>query len=246
MANIKNFKQPDYVYFVFARTSNAGHGFSTYNDEQGVLGNPGTAVAISYQKDKQGNPIPYHFSFSVRDRVLRIDAKKTDANGVNVVEFLRASPECKDSPNGNYDQNGVQHGIVFKEMNEEADADKALKAKDYRRNAENIAADLSLEDVYEINSLLGIFKHGEVMSRHALLEVAGNRPDVFMDAYENPQRQSLALVRRGIDKKILHYQGGAVIWNKTTLGLDEQDAATNLQKEPKIFEALELAIKKIN
>jgi len=246
MANIRKFKQPDYVYFVFAKSSNAGHGFSTYNDESGALGNPGRAVFISYQTDKNNQPIPYHFSFSVRDRVLRIDNTKTDANGTNVVEFLRASPECKDSPNGTYDANGVQYGVVFKEMNEEADADRALKAKDYRRNAENIAADLPLEDVYEINSLLGIFKHGEVMSRHALLEVAGNKPDVFMDAYENPQRQSLALVRRGIEKKILHYQGGAVIWNKTTLGLDEQDAATNLQKEPKMFEALDLAIKKVN
>lgn len=246
MANIRNFKPVEYVYFVFAQGTSAGRGFSTYTDSVGALGRPGTPVMVTYQTDKNKNPIPYHFSFSVRDRVLRVEKDKVDANGMSVVEFLRNSPECKDSPNGNYSTDGVQFNVVFKEMNEEADADKALKAKEFRRNAENIAADLSLEDVFEINSLLGIFKQGEVMSRHALLEIAGNRPDVFMDAYENPQRKALSLVRRAIDKKVLHYQGGTVIWNKTTLGLDEQDAATTLQKEPKIYEALDLAVKKVS
>lgn len=251
MSRKKQFKAPEYVYFVFTRGTNAHYGFSTYVDTVGALGVPGAPVFISYQKDKKGEQIPYHFSVSIRDRAIKVEKNKVDANGTSVVEFLRNHPECKDSPNGDYiidpvSGQEIQTNMFFKEMNEEADAQAAIKAKDFRRKAENIAAELDLEDVVDINAICGIFKKGELLSRHAIMELAGNRPDVFMDAYENPQRKALALIRKGVEKQVLKINGAAVVWNKTTLGIDEIDAATSLQKDSKLMNALEQAIKKVS
>lgn len=250
MAKQKIFTAPRYVYFVFAADQNPQYTFSSYTDYVGANGKgEGAGVFVAYQLDGKNKPIPYVFGFSMRDRTIRVEESKTDISGIKVVDFLRSHPECKGSPNGTYyfDSNGErrQSNVLFKEMNEEEDAQKALDAKSYRRNAENIAANLSLEEVYEINAVLGVFKIGEVMSRHALSEVAGNKPDIFMKAYENPQRRAIAAVRKGLDKRILGYQGAAVIWNKTQIGHDEHDAANNLLKEGKMLEALESAIKKI-
>lgn len=251
MARNKQFKAPDYVYFVFTRGTQAHYGFSTYTDTVGALGVPGKPVYITYQQDKNNKPIPYFFTISIRDRALRVEKNKTDANGVSVVEFLRNSPECKGSPNGDYmidpaTGEEIQTNVFFKELDEETDASTALKAKDFRRNAENLAADLSFEDVMDINALCGIYKKGELLSRHAIMELAGNRPDVFMAAYDNPQRKALALVRRGIDKGVLKLNGTVVTWNKTTIGLDEEDAAKNLQKDAKMMDALEQQVKKVS
>lgn len=242
----KVFKQPEYVYFVFAKGTNAGYGFSTYVDSVGALGSPGKMVSISYQLDKSNRPVPYFFSMSARDRVLKVEKNKVDMNGTSVVEFLRSSPECKGSPNGQYNANGdedSQMNVFFKEMNEENDAKLALDAKDYRRNAENLAAALTLDEVYDLNAVMGEFRRGELLARHAIMEKAGNKPDVFMDAYNNPQRKALSIIKRGLDKKVLTMQGTVIIWNKTTLGLDEQEAATNIQKDKKLFEGLENAVK---
>lgn len=243
----KQFKAPEYVYFVFAKGTNAGYGFSSYTDHAGALGKPGAVVTISYQLDKSNRPIPYHFSMGTRDRTIRVEKNKVDMNGTSVVEFLRNSPDCKNSPNGNYtklkDGTMVQSDIFFKEMDEEADAKNALEAKNYRREAENIAASLDLEEVYDVNAILGHFKKGELLARHFLAEIAGNKPDVFMNAYNNPQRKSLALIKKGLQKEILTLQGTVVLWGKTTLGLDEIDAATNIQKDKKVMEGLEKAIK---
>lgn len=243
----KQFKLPEYTYFVFNKGANAGYGFSSYTDSVGAFGSPGAVVSISYQLDKNNRPIPYHFSMSARDRALKVEKQKVDMSGKSVVEYLRNHPECKGSPNGSYmipgDPNS-QVNVFFKEMNEEEDAKIALDAKNFRREAENIAANLSLEEVYEINSILGNFKKGEASARHSLMEIAGNKPQLFMNAYENPQRKAIALILKGISKGVLTRQGTVVIWNKTTLGLDETDAATNIQKDKKILEALEKALEK--
>lgn len=250
MAVKKIYKAPDYVRFVYARDSNSQYSFSTYTDNVGALGTAGKVVMISYQLDRNNRPIPYQFGFSMRDRNIRVEEGRSDANDVNVAEFLRNHPECKGSPNGAYirhdDGTMEQVNIYFKEVNEESDARKLLDANEYRRNAENIAAGLSLEEVFEINSLFGIRKTTELMARHALLDIAGNKPQIFMEAYENPQRRSLAAVKMGIERKVLKQSGTVVVWNKTTLGVDEIDAATNLQRDVKMLEALEAAIKKVN
>lgn len=245
MNNKKQFKVPEYVYFVFARGTNSGYGFSTYTDHVGALGSPGAVVSISYQLDKNQRPIPYFFSMGTRDRSLKVEKNKVDMKGVSVVEFLRNSPDCKGSPNGSYRIPGdvsTQSDIYFKEMNEEDDAKNALDAKNYRREAENIAASLTLDEVYDINAMLGSFKKGELLARHFLAEIAGNKPEMFMNAYNHPQRKSIALIKKGLINKTLTSQGTVILWGKTTLGLDEIDAATNIQKDKKMMEALEKAL----
>lgn len=249
-AKKKTFKVPEYVYFVFAKGTNAGYGFSSYTDHVGALGVPGAVVTISYQLDKANRAIPYHFSMGTRDRALRIEKNKTDMNGVSVVEFLRNHPECKGSPNGQYLKTLLsgeadpesQVGIYFKEMNEEADAKIALEAKNFRREAENIAAGLSIEEVYDVCAILGQFKKGETLSRHFIMEIAGNKPELFMHAYNNPQRKSLSLIKRGLQKGVLTSQGSVILWGKTTLGLDEVEAATAIQKDKKLMDGLEKAL----
>jgi hypothetical protein len=251
MAGRKIYKAPDYARFVYARASNSQYSFSTYTDSVGALGTPGKVVFISYRLDKKNQPEPYQFGFSMRDRNIRVEENRTDAQGYNVAEFLRAHPECKGSPNGYYKINEdgteeqVAESIFFKEVNEEADAKKLLEATEYRRKAENLAANLTYEEVLELNSYFGVFKQTEELARVALNDIAGNKPAIFMEAYEDPKRKAVAAVRRGIDKRVLKVSGTVVIWNKTTIGIDELDAAANLQRDPKLLEALETAIKKV-
>lgn len=242
----KEFKAPDWTYFVFT-ANNPSYGFSGYDDEVGALGEPGASVNIAFQTDGNGKPIPYIYSFGrTRDRHLRVPTHKKDVKGVSVVEYLRNHPECAGSANGTYDPNtGKQVGVMFKEMNEEADAQKAMETKAFRLKAENLANSLELEDVIAINALLGNYKTGELMNRHALLEIAGNFPDKFMEAYDNPQRKSLSIIKLGLAAQVLKQKGTVIMWNSTTVGLDEYDAATKLQKDPQMMNALEEAIKKV-
>lgn len=242
MSKKRVFDKPEYAYFVFTKGSNAGYGFSSYTDKVGAISKPGSVVFISYQNDKNNRPIPYVFSMSVRDRALKIEKKKQDMNGISVVEFLRNSPECKDSPNGDYLDDGTQVNVYFKEMNEESDAEIALKAKEYRRKAENLAADLTIEEVYDINALLGNFERKELMARHFIMELAGNKPNIFMNAYENPNRAALSLIKKGLQRKVLTENGSVVMFGKTALGLDQDEAATAIQKDKKLMASLQKAV----
>jgi hypothetical protein len=250
MAGKRIYKAPDYVRFVYARDSNAQYSFSSYTDSAGALGTPGKVVFVSYRLDKNNKPEAYQFGFSMRDRNIRVEANREDTQGYNVADFLRAHPECKGSPNGVYiqkeDGTEEQIGIFFKEVNEEADAQKILEAGAYRRKAENIAAELTFEEVKEINAYFGIFHDTELLARTAIQDIAGNKPPLFMEAYEDPKRKALGAVRRGLVKRVLKQSGTVVIWNKTTIGVDELEAASNLQRDPKLLEALESAIKKVN
>lgn len=240
----KQFKPIEYVYFVFTRPSNAGYGFSSYTDYVGALGKPGTVVQICYQLDKNQKPIPYHFSMGLRDRVIRVEANKVDMFGTSVVEFLRNAPGCLGSPNGSYLPDGTQVEVYFKELNEEVDAEKALEAKEYRLQAETLAASMPADEVMEFNAMLGVFKKGEKLSRHFLMELAGNKPQVFMEYYNNPKRKALALIKRGLHSRVLKQNGTVVAWNDTVLGLDEDDAASKLMQDAKLFDALSLAVSK--
>jgi hypothetical protein len=240
----KKFDANDYVHFVYLRPTNAEYGFATYQDATGEV------KYISYSKDpKTGEPIKYYFNFNMKDRVIRVHRNRKDIFGNSVVEFLRNSPECKDSPNGVYEPDGngnlVQTGVIFKELNEESDAEKAIAAKEYRLKAETLAANLKGDDLYDVAALLGIFGK-ERLVKHAVLEVAGNRPQQFMDAYDDPNRQAIALVRKGIHAKVLTTKGSIILWNSTTIGVDEQDAAASLLKDKKLMAALTEAIKKVS
>jgi hypothetical protein len=241
----KKFDPNQFVHFVYLTPKTVSYGFSGYQDESGEV------KFISYSKDpKTGDPIKYYFNFGMKDRVIRVNKDKKDLFGNSVVEFLRNCPECKGSRNGSYaidEVTGetVQEGVIFKEMNEESDAEKAIEAKEYRLKAETLAANLKGEDIYDVAALLGIFGK-ESLVRHAIMEVAGNRPPQFMDAYDNPNRQALALIKKGLAKNVLENRGGLVLWNKTTIGVDEAEAASAVLKDKKLFEGLANAIKKVS
>lgn len=240
----KKFNPNDYVHFVYLTPKNASYGFSTYQTLEGDV------KFISYGKDpKTGEPIKYFFTFSKKDRVIRVHKNKKDIFGNSVVEFLRNSPECKNSPNGTYEpnENGdlVQVGVIFKEMNEESDAEKAIAAKEYRLKAETLAANLKGEELHEVAALLGIYGK-ETLVKHAVMEVAGNRPPQFMEAYDNPNRKAFALIRKGLNAKVLLQKGSIIMWNDTTIGADEQDAVATLLKDKKMMTALSEAIKKVS
>jgi hypothetical protein len=235
--------QPKYIYFVLASSSNSHYGFSTYQDSSGNV------KSISYRKDKKGNPEPYQFSWSKNNfhRTLRFAADAVDSQGNSIVEFLRNHPECKGSPNGIYikDEQGndIQVNVFFKEMDTESDAQKAIDAKTKRLKAENLAANVSDEEVLDLAIMLGSFETKPLMARHYVMEIAGNKPLIFLEAYDNPQRKSLALIKKGIAKGILTVNGTVVVWNKTVLGEDENGAAAYIAKEKKAYDALENAVK---
>lgn len=245
----------DYVYFVFTQPYMASYGFSEYSDDVGAVkyrdekdGIPGRVVSISYRQKANGQPEKYHFSFTsdVRDRAIRVNKNSVDSRGINIVEFLKSHPECKDSPNGKYTEDGKQLDIHFKLRDEEADAVKLLAHQGVRLKAENIAFNLTDEEVFEIAPLFGENSPVPAMAKHTIMDLASNKPLIFLEVYEDGLRKAKSLLKRAVIAKVLTLNGSAVVWNKTTLGLDENEAAAKLASDPTILEALEKAIKRVS
>lgn len=221
-----------FVYFVSKRQYGAPYGFTSYTDENGEL------RMIAQKKDKNGDIIPRRFNFGRRDRTMRIPKNQKDILGNSVVEFLRNHPECKNSPNN--------LGItLFEEINEDASANLAIKAKSARIDAEQKALTLEGEDLIDMCALIGQFGSKESVLKHKILDYAGNEPDKFLELYDAPDRKTRSLIRQGLIAGVLDKKGNMISWETTVIGVDEDSAVTTIGKDKKLANALEQAIKRV-
>lgn len=222
-----------YVYFVSKRQYGSSYGFTSYTDQDGDL------RIIAQKKDKNGDYIPRRFNFSRSNRSMRIPKDQKDILGNKVVDFLRDHPECKGSPNN------TGGPILFEEVNENASAELAIKAKSARIEAEQKALSLEGEDLTDMCALIGQFGVKESVLKHKILDYAGNEPDKFLEMFNSPDRQLTSLVRKGLMANVLDKKGNMISWESTVIGVDEAGAVTTLSKDKKLVNALQSAIKRV-
>lgn len=227
------FNPDNYVYFVSKRYYGSRYGFTTYSDLDGNI------RMITDKKGKDGEYIPRKFSFSRKDRVMRIPKKQKDILGNSVVDFLREHPECEGSPNN------LGQQTMFKELNENKDASDAISAKSLRLEAEQKAFSLEGEELIDVGALLGLFSNKETVLKHKVLEYAGNAPDIFLSVYDQADRKTRALVKKGVTAGILTKKGTMISWESSVIGHDEDSAVAMLVKDSKLANSLEEAIKRI-
>ena len=223
------------VYFVLTRPTISHYSFSGYTDKDG---NP-QYIANSRTSD---GIIRRSFSFSRKDRTMKIPVYQKDIEGNSVVEFLRNHPECQDSPNGIYKETPdgtVQQNIYFKELNDGKDAKKALEGRRITTKALNLALELDAESAQEVAMLLFGFRSDDIdIIQFKLYEYARNKPEDFLEVADSKDRKARALVRQGVSVGALIKKGRLILWEDTVIGNDEDEAVSNLMKDKKLMDSL--------
>lgn len=234
--------QSDYVNFIFTSPLNRSFGFKTYTNEFGQ------AVGFMVGKDKDNQPIYKRWKFDQDgSRTIRVDKRFIDKSpeALSAVEFLRNSPNCKDSPNGTYLPDGTQVDIFFAEMNDEKSAQEGLAAEIVKIEAQNLALKVKGQDFIDLCALIGVFNKDESIMRFSLVDFAKNKPEKFTELYSDPVRQIKSIIRRGISTGIIKKEGRMLSWENELLGVDEEDAVRKLKTEENMLKALKTHLDKL-
>ncbi|HEY0749689.1 MAG TPA: hypothetical protein VGD26_00960 [Chitinophagaceae bacterium] len=228
----------DYVVFQFTAPNNV-FGFRTYNNDKGQ------ATGFLEGKDKEGLPIYRRWKFDKDVRKISVHKDKTDLEGKKAVDFLRNSPNCKGSPNGTYTSEGDQLDVYFEEVNESKAAEKGIEFETLRINAQNAALKVKGQDFIDLCALIGVFNKDESVMRFSLLEYAKNKPQSFMEIYDDPRRQLKSLIRRAVKTNVFNLEGKAILWENKLIGTDEEDAVATLKGDENLLKAVKANLDKV-
>jgi hypothetical protein len=234
--------QSDYVNFIFTSPLNRSFAFRTYTNELGQ------EVGFVDGKDAKGQPIYHRWKFDQDGaRTIRVHKNKTDISEqkLNAVEYLRKSPNCKDSINGTYAADGTQTDVYFQEMNDEKTARIGLDAERIRLDAQNAALAVKGQEFIDLCALIGVFNKDESVMRYALYDFAKNKPDKFNEVYNDPTRKIRSLIRRAVTDNIISKEGKMLSWENTVLGYDEDDAVRKLGTDESLLKALKANVDKL-
>jgi hypothetical protein len=224
MANEKlEFNPNHFAYFVllsdFMSRASTGIVLQYYDNESGKE---------IFIKDNNGFPVKKKFTPAYR--TVRVPFKNKAE-----IEAMRKHPECFGSPNGYYrtiDGKQVQVNAVFKELNQDKDAEVIVSAAKQRAEALNQAINLIKdEDLAEtIALILGISATG--MSSHAnLLSFAERAPQRFLEVVSSPDVEARGNVLKGIKKNILQKRGAYYTVDDVVFGVDIEECTEKYIKD---------------
>lgn len=215
-----------------------------YVDNADALGK-GAGVYVEYHQgvDKWGRPKAKRFLFNESFRKIQTRESDTSDNGVSQYEFIKNHPGCLGSPNGNYNHEGVQVGVVFKEYDPQKDAEIAFNADEARINAQSAALALDAETLEEIANILGHFGEPDKAMRVRVIDFAGKRPSEFNELLKAGDRNFRAIIRKGLVEGELHKKGELIFWAETLLGASEDAAVAKLAGDQQITDALKDRLK---
>jgi len=235
----KNLNFGDYHYFSYI-ARNPSYGFSTYGDSK-------TGMPVGYIKgyDKQGQPLYEYWQFNYdSQRIKRVHKDQKDKTGLSAVEFLRNSPACVGSINGDY-VNDIQTGFFYKEINEAKDARDAVDSRRLVIEAESKALQLKGAELEDIAAYIGVFDPSPEVLQHRVLDFSSNAPKKFLELLGDPSIKVRALIRRAIIGGVIKKEGLIHMWDAKMLGANEDEAVSMLIKDEKLKKAVELHIEKI-
>lgn len=229
----------DYVVFQFTSPNNVSFGFKTYNNDKGQI------TGFIEGKDKDGQPIYRRWKFDRDVRKISVHKEKTDLDGKKAIDFLRNSPNCKGSTNGTYTLAGDQLDVYFEEVNESKAAAKGLEFETFRIDAQNAALKVKGQDFIDLCAMIGVFDKDETIMRFSLVDYAKNKPQSFMDIYNDPVRQLKSLIRRAVKANIFTKEHTMLTWENQLIGVDEDDAVVKLKNNENLLKAIKANLEKV-
>jgi hypothetical protein len=219
-------KPNDYVYFVFLDHGLSHYSFTGYTDSTGEY------RFVEGKKDQFGNPIPMRFNFNKSSRQLKYHSSQKA-----IIEFLRNHPECEGSANS--------HGTaMFRELNENKDAEIAIQATMLRSKAETKVLALKGAELKDAAHAFGYFKEGDGLRLHYLLQIAYYNPDQIFDVLDAPDFKAKALFKLAVDKKLVIKKGVVYVYKEEKLGPEERDAVSKLLQDKDLFDAIAAELKR--
>lgn len=229
-----------FIYFVLLQSDtgkmNSGFGFRTYDDEEGNV--------MEYHDGKLGKdklPEPTKFQFSRRHRTMPVHKKASgkDKNGDTIlrVDFLRNHPQCEGSPNA--------RGATpkFKEMNSDKDIDIALEANKVRREAEELAANLTGEGLKNAAAMYGKIDGSAKAKKFVVMQAAFHDPEKFLATVNNEEFTIRGFIQRAIMLEVLNRVGYIIKFENVTIGIDEEEAIHTLLKDKDLFNSINKLVK---
>lgn len=255
---MKPFNQDNDIYFVLANgkeyakdskgQTTDGFGMLSFNSYTDVTNahKRGAGLAVQYviSRDKFGNPKGKNFTISQSRNAFKVRKDDKDVTGLSMYEFLAAHPQCEGSPNGTY-VDGRQVDVVFKVMNNEADATVALEAAMNTTKAKMSALELDEQTLAEVASI-GIGFHGnpDALMRHRVVEWADKRPLDYFKVLDSGDRFLRAVIRKAIKENLIEVRGTLHYWGNELLGGSEDAAiaylTANSDAETALKEAVDL------
>lgn len=217
--------------------------FREYNDKAGVFGTTGAPVQYVQSKDERGRDKGKFFTISQRHNAIMCNETDKDIYGKRMFDFIANSPFCEGSKNGVYAPDGkggqVQLNVVYRLMNNEADAEVQLEAEVRRSKAQLSAAELDEQTLVEV-ATIGLGRTGapDKLMRQAVVAWAGKRPQDYFDVLESGDRQIRALIRKAVADGIFIKKGELIYWESTLIGTDEDAALGKLLDDEDLLSAL--------
>lgn len=221
---MKNSK--DFIHFILLPSPNgkirSHYTFSGYSDLEGNI--------IEYHEGavnhKTGLPEAADFHFSRRHRAMPVhkNAHGKDRNGdrISKAKFLRENPECEGSPNNTGQQ------CWYKEMNTDKDVDIALQAGETRREAEQMAANLSGSELKSAAALQNETSDSVKKQKFAVLQAAFHDPEGFMKQVGSDDFKIRGFIKRCLAHGVFTKQGTILRWGTVTIGVDEDEAVKKI------------------
>lgn len=256
---MKHYKSDNHAWFVLVgdgldKVNRGGtHSFRGYHDHANAHGR-GVGAYVEYvvSRDANGQEKGKQFVLDESRRRWQVRVGERDASKtpISQYDFLKFSPDCEGSPNGYYQDAGdgvkIQQGVMFREMNDDRDAEVALEADLLRVDAQGSALKLDEGTLSEIAVFIGVFRNPKLqegepdkLMRFKVVEYAGKKPVDYFKLLNSGDRAVRAIVRKSVQEGILTQKGSIIFWESTMLGADEDAAISTILSEPRMLEALQ-------
>lgn len=142
--------------------------------------------------------------------------------------------------------NAIKAKSEFVIFTREEEAKQSNKRKRTIRKAYATFESMSTEDMKEVLELLGTKCDGLTIDviEDKLSDKVEESPAKFLAVVDDPTRKHKTFIRQCLDRGVLHFEEGAVVYGETVLGYDIDSAATALfsDEHAKSREAIKLQI----
>jgi hypothetical protein len=248
---VKNFNANAFTWFVLVgegidKVNRGGsYSFRGYSDHANAHGlGAGKYIEYVTSRDANGRPVGKYFTLDESRRRFQVREGESDINQITQYSFFKNCPDCEGSPNGYYiqvDDAGtmVQQGIMFRELNTDADAGVALEAESRRIEAQASATKVDDATLQDLGAFIGVFGEPGKFMRLKVVEWAGKRPVDYFKVLNSGDRAVRAVVRKALEDGVFSKRGSVIYWQETMIGADEDAAIATLLKEPRMMEALQ-------
>lgn len=233
--------QTDFVRFVQIKPSEGAWSFTGYQTENGEI-----RKAMQGAMNGINRPKAFIVTFSTKERIYRCGTKQkvwvydgAESKQILLKDYLKDSPYCQGSKLAELDPSGV----VFKIVDEVADASLVLDRKTQVIKAANAVLNMPDKEISTLAPILGITGTDPKMLRRFVLEFAENNPDEFFTLASDPTNEVRSLVRKAVQLNQIKKKASSLSWDGEVYA-DEDDMISVLLKDELKRKALESLVKK--